>query len=366
MADISSVVTVNISIDSPVSDGASFSNILLVTPVGTGTGTTNACYSISAASELLERGYAATDPVYLAATVAFAQDQVARPSAVYVVGYNVASESITDALERAEAYGGWYGVCPVGIVGVGGDQATPEDIEADRRAKLASIATWVESKDHICGIAYTDEAPLTFTNYSRTFGIYAGDTEVENALNEYAAVAWMGNCFGDAPGSETWALKSLNLISPSKLTSSEATALKNDGVNYYHTIANSDVTIDGYMGGGEWIDTIRFRDWLKNEIQVAAFNYLKVNRKIAYTNAGITGIQNVITRVLREGQNIGGIAENQYDNDGNSIPGYTITVPNAVDIPDTVKKSRKLYDVRFTARLSGAIHAIEIRGSLVY
>ena len=96
MADISNIVNVNISIDTPVSDGASFSNILLVTPVGTGTGSSNACYYITSADDLVSHGYTSSDPVYQAATVAFAQDQIARPNRVYVVGQDsTVTEGVT-------------------------------------------------------------------------------------------------------------------------------------------------------------------------------------------------------------------------------------------------------------------------------
>lgn len=359
MADISNIVNVNISIDTPVSDGASFSNILLVTPVGTGTGSSNACYYITSADDLVSHGYTSSDPVYQAATVAFAQDQIARPNRVYVVGQDstvtegvTVEEPIADVLARAEAVVGWYGVAVAGITAA---------------ATLTAIANWVETKDKIFGLTYTSgDVPITVSNYNRTFALFAGDIDGENEVNEYAAVAWMANLFGAEPGSETWSLKPLNLISPSQLNASEMTTLKAAGVNYYVTVANKNVTIDGYMGTGEWIDVIRFRDWLKNEIQIAAFNYLSVNRKIAYNNAGITGVQNVIQSVLKEGQNIGGIDENEYDGNGNCTPGFTVTVPNAADIPKSERRSRKLNNVRFTARLAGAIHAVDIRGQLTY
>ena len=43
----------------------------------------------------------------------------------------------------------------------------------------------------------------------------------------------------------------------------------------------------GKTGGGEWIDVIRFRDWLQNDMQVRVVNLLIVNPKIPYTDNGI-------------------------------------------------------------------------------
>jgi hypothetical protein len=60
------------------------------------------------------------------------------------------------------------------------------------------------------------------------------------------------------------------------------------------------------------------------------------------------------------------ISENEYDEDGNTNYGYTIEVPLAASISANQKASRILNDVKFTARLAGAIHVVNIVGSLTY
>ena len=62
----------------------------------------------------------------------------------------------------------------------------------------------------------------------------------------------------------------------------------------------------------------------------------------------------------------GGIAEDQYNSNGDLIPGFTTSVPLAADLTDEQKKSRVLVDVKFSALLAGAIHVVEVTGSLVY
>ena len=88
--------------------------------------------------------------------------------------------------------------------------------------------------------------------------------------------------------------------------------------------------------------------------------------KLPYTDAGISVIENRINAVLQLGQERGGIAPTEYDTDGNKNYGYTITIPKASSISANVKAQRILQDVKFTARLAGAIHAVEIKGSLTY
>ena len=110
---------------------------------------------------------------------------------------------------------------------------------------------------------------------------------------------------------------------------------------------------------------IRFRDWLKAEMQINVFNALKTNRKVPYTDAGIGLIEGKMEETLLKGQTIGGIAGNEYDEE-NLIPGFTVTVPRATSLTEAERKSRKLPGCRFTARLAGAIHATEIEGYLSF
>ena len=120
------------------------------------------------------------------------------------------------------------------------------------------------------------------------------------------------------------------------------------------------------MAAGEWIDVIRFRDWLAEEIKVYVLNVLVNNEKVPYTDAGIAIIEGAIRQSLRQGQVNGGIAPVEYDEEGNKNLGYTVTVPLAANISANQKASRILTDVKFTARLAGAIHVVEIKGSLTY
>ena len=120
------------------------------------------------------------------------------------------------------------------------------------------------------------------------------------------------------------------------------------------------------MLSGEWIDVIRFRDWLKAEMQTNVFNALKTNRKVPFTDGGIGLIEGQMEATLSKGQTVGGIAPTEYDSDDNEIPGYTVTVPLASDLTEAERKSRKLTGCRYTARLAGAIHIVEIHGNLTF
>lgn len=357
------IVKCNVEISSPASDDATFDSILLVVPgpASSGDKTMSKTTAISQADELLDYGFDTDSPAYLAATAAFSQNPA--PSELYVVIRNTTGdsdeyESVKDTLSRANGEAAFYGI-----------HLTDFKDAADVQAAIE----WTEANEKVFAFEYTniDDCPVKNFSYYRSFGMFSGladgyDAEDQPKTNEYAALAWMAKCFGYDPGTETWHLKSLATIVPSLLSTDQKKMLENISINSFRRYAGDNVTFGGNMLSGEWIDVIRFRDWLKNEMQVRVFNALKVNRKVPFTDSGIGLIEGAMNAVLSEGQTIGGIAETEYDSDDNAIPGYTVTVPRSADLTEIERKSRKLTGCKYTARLAGAIHAVEIEGYLTF
>lgn len=237
---------------------------------------------------------------------------------------------------------------------------------------VLAMAEWAESAGKLYGTSFggdtvknsemtTDTgSQLKAKNYYRTFWFYHA---VEN---EYPEVAVMARCFAIDPGGETWALKKLAGITVDPLTETEFNAITGKNGNTFELFRNVSVTQNGKVAAGEWIDIIRFRDWLEEEIKTNVFNLLINRDKVPYTDAGIASIESRIREALELGQSRGGIAPTEYDEDGNQNLGYTISVPLAANISANTKANRELTDVTFTARLAGAIHVVDITGSLTY
>lgn len=179
-------------------------------------------------------------------------------------------------------------------------------------------------------------------------------------------VAWVAKWLNYESGSETSAFKTLASVYPSELTTTEMKALEGNNMNFFVTVGNKNITMNGKTRGGEWADIIRFRDWLKNDMQVSVVNLFVSRPKVPYTDSGIALVQNQMIASLKRGQNAGGVAEDEFDEDGNTIPGFVTSVPLAASIPTSEKASRKLRKCKFKARLAGAIHFAEITGSLTY
>ena len=234
-------------------------------------------------------------------------------------------------------------------------------------------AAWTEANDRLF-ITATNEADvlnpaletdlisvLKNTRYYRTAVLYH-----TNAATEYPDAAWAGRVFTIQPGAETWALKSLASVTPSPLTSTQKQTVVTKGGNTFEFYqAQIALTNPGKVVAGEWIDVIRFRDWLKDTIQVNMVQMMINRDKVPYTDAGIQLCVNNLRKSLQEGQNVGGIAPDELDANNNTVPGFVITYPRSVELAPSVKASRTL-SLGFTARLAGAIHVVEITGALAY
>lgn len=354
MSNIDEIVNVQISIESPTGSGESFSALLLVLSQPTGAGEKiSGVKKIAKASDLTSYGYETDSDDYKAVSVALAQEP--RPETLYVIAREYTAEdaktyeTIKTTLDRAAAEPGWYGLYVVGVSG----------------SDYTAVADWCEEANKLFAFDWTGtiestNIPVSTTHY-HSFGMYYADDG-----GKYGALALMAKCFGYEPGSEQWGLKTLNSVEVATLTSTQASALEDLNSNYYRKIANSNVTMQGKVMAGEWIDTIRIRDWLVSQIQNKVFNFLKGNAKVPYNDDGITGIQGRIEEVLTQAQRNGAVDTDQTDEDGNVTAGFTVTVPRSSSISAEQKAKRQVKDITFTARLAGAIILVDIKGTLTY
>ena len=132
------------------------------------------------------------------------------------------------------------------------------------------------------------------------------------------------------------------------------------------TVTSKNITMIGQVLSGEWCDIIRFCDWLKNDMQISVASLFLAHPKVPFTDGGITLIQNAMEASLQRGQDVGGIAATTYDEDGNESLGYQVSVPDAGSVSDSDKVARILNNCKFTAKVTGAIHFANIKGSLSY
>lgn len=266
--------------------------------------------------------------------------------------------TVSEVLDNALGTNGWYCICTTGMT----------------REQVLEVIQWTETQNKIHG--YMDDDPddpiVEAGIYMRSFPVYPKvtpdqpDDEVplENKYGMAAAMA--AKALNFHAGEETWALKPLAAVTPSKLDSTTINKLKAANFNHVISVASKNVTQGGMTNAGEWIDIVRFRDWLQNDMQVRVVNMLVTLKKVPYTDPGIALVQNQMIASLKDGQRYGGIAPTEYDEEGNENPGFVTDVPLASSLTATQKASRQLEGVSFTARLAGAIHMVTIKGTLTY
>jgi hypothetical protein len=238
----------------------------------------------------------------------------------------------------------WYAVC--------GDWFGEDEIDA--------VATYIETLPRIQAAMVQDDdviesgsadvaSVLLAKDFERTFLYYHPTTE------EFPHAASLGKNLPKDPGSITWKFKSLTGVSYQEYTAAELTELRNKNTEHYYRLAGNNISAEGKMIGGEFIDITRFIDWVTARIQENVFSAMVNLDKIPFTDSGIGIVENEVRGVLKNGIAVGGFAAD---------PEPTVTVPLAADVGAVDKANRLLPDVTFTATLAGAIHATEIQGTV--
>ena len=235
-------------------------------------------------------------------------------------------------------------------------------LDSNSKPQVVAAAAAVESMIKLFGYTTSDTvaydanvtsdvfSTLKASNYARSFGLLSS-----KRLLSWGAAAWMGNRFPFDPGSDTWAFKTLRGVVTDVLSSGKVTAVLNKRGNVYTAVAGLSVTQFGKSASGEWVDTTRFVDWLRSELQIRLFALLVNNQKIPYTDLGVDLVKSVINAVLKDGVRAGGLAAD---------PAPEVTAPVVADVDSITKGDRILPDVKFSATLAGAIHSLVIDGTL--
>lgn len=238
---------------------------------------------------------------------------------------------------------------------------------------IIDMANWAEANESLFIVstgatAVYDPAVTTDIMSQIANANYENTTVIYHAIaDEYIEAAIASRMFTFYPGQENWANQQLNGITFDRLTEGQSLAIKNKNGNTFEQFRNFSITQYGKVGSGEWIDVIRFRHWLIEQVKVNVVSVMvNANGKIPYTDKGIQVIVGAMRVPLDLGVSRGGIAPPELDQNNKVIPSYTVSAPLAYQVPFNDKANRVLRDLKFTARLAGAINTVEIRGNLTY
>lgn len=271
------------------------------------------------------------------------------------------SSNITDALSTSETLTTALGLI-VNVADFYGIAAYTH-LEAD----ILEISVFANAGKYIYGYStanVTDKTTaltaimgqLQALTADRSFGMWDEEAGVGNGdATEYPEAAWMGDRFPSAPGSSTWMFKSLSGISVDSITGTESTNIRNKNGNTYETIGGVNITREGKMASGEFIDVIRGVDWLESRMEERIFSRFVNLPKIPYTNAGVAIIEAEVRAQLQEAIEAGVIDGEQP---------IIIVSPKVSEVSANDRANRILPAITFEAKLAGAIHKATVRGTV--
>lgn len=314
---------------------------------------------ITRPGELLEGSFGLdTDsPLYRAALAWFSQ--IPHPARLGV-GRRGSQELIDEALEEIrKASNQWYGF----------------DVVSHNPNDLIRAAEWAEANEKLFftvisdidvlgegGVGTEPATALMQGNFYRTAWWYA------RAPDQHPAVAVMSKSFTFLPGRDFYANATLSGVQSVELDEGEYSYVRAKKGNTFEPFRDDvSLTQGGTVAAGEWIDTIRRRDWLAEEIRVTNFQG-QIDRYIPYTDQGIGLFRTWTTQALDLAVRRGVLSPPTVDPARPQvlIPSFIVTVPARATISANQVASRVLTDVNFVGRLSGAIHAVDIFGELTY
>lgn len=342
------IVQINITRQTTSVAVAAFNVALVLSQFATSKTTTafSRARSYGGLDALADDGWAESDAVYKMAQAIFMQDPCVSRIVVGRIDSGDADLAASMAAIQAED-NSWYGIVADQAL-VSSQQALAAWTEVNKRLAIL----WTDDADTYDATSDGDLASvLKAAGYDRTATIFH---EAPAAGDDYPDAAWMGEGFPYDPGSSTWAYKTLNGVTKDNITPAKETVLQSKNCNYYSEVGGGNITQEGKVASGEWIDIIIGTDWIEAWLREAVFSALVNNRKVPYTDDGITTVEGIVRGVLVQAAAAGILQKDSIE----------VTVPRYKDIPQADRVNRLLPDVKFTALYQGAIHKTKLNGTI--
>ena len=291
----------------------------------------------------------------------------------------VASDQTTYLRVQASAAGTVFGVAAPSVSLAVFDASADNTFAAQLAAIFAEDPNWYglasvynsAAQTQIIG-AFAEANQKLFMASSRDTGVVtAGGGDIASLLQaasrrrtaglqchnqmEFGQCAWFGLKGAADPGSETWKFATLAGPTVSALSQTQNTTAAGKNWNTYTTLASQNFTAEGKVSSGEFIDVVRFIDWLYNNLQLDIFALLKnAAGKVPYTDAGAVLLDATIRARLQQGVQAGGLVAGSI----------VVTVPKVATQLASDRGNRYFPGITFSANLAGAIHSLAINGTV--
>lgn len=235
-----------------------------------------------------------------------------------------------------------------------------------------AIADWVEAQSDKMGVFIDDYTVSSWATDSITKYLHdknmAGSFAVSTKrVKNFLDAALAGRCLVMQPGSETWALKTLNAVQADDFTETDYQKIRALNGNTFEDYGSGiTVTYPGLTGDGESIEVIRFAYWQADRMQKDLATLFVNRNKIGHDMPGYEVVCSRMESSLQAGKDAGGIMQDFTDANGDLIRGFTVKRPTMAQVSATQRISGDI-TVEFEFYLRHAIkHVNAIGTALTY
>lgn len=296
---------------------------------------------VSNIDEAVSAGVVKDTDAYKAIQLLFSQPNA--PKRIAVCGVTTgADDALTDPILADK---GWRQLIVI----------SESDESATAVKDISAVVEALDGKLFFAGFDTDDATTLSTTGMRRTVLFYCDATEEIPV----PVAALVGETAGRSAGSFTYKNTPLAGIAAQELTNTEIETIHAKGGITFITKAGDSVTSEGKLAGGEYIDVIDCEDYIIQQMTYKMQKILNNAAKVPYDNNGIAMLETCVVGVLQDAFNQGMIAR---DADGN--PDYEVNFALREDTKETDRANRRYMGGSFRFALAGAIHEVEITGTI--
>lgn len=247
---------------------------------------------------------------------------------------------------------------------------THEGSDAQRNADIYRVAVTVEASEvPMIQIAQVDQTAVTSgsanniakilkaAGYNRSHVFWHSESEYADA----ALVSRAGCQDLDTQSIDWWLLR-LTGITVTTLTTSQRTTLDADYVGYYVLHGGRGAYRGGRAASGRYIDEQLTVDWtaasMRSEVYTFLANGAATNKKRTYSDATVSQIAGLITKVWSKGVRANHFASTYVDSLGDTVTGIQVTKGKVSAESSANRTARKYGGLSVTIKLAGSIRNV--------
>jgi len=239
---------------------------------------------------------------------------------------------------------------------------TTSDISYDDKYSLAGLVeselrhhSILTSNSDVADTEYDEVSPddiaekIKAANYTKTHVIYTSDS------TRFIDAGIVGLQITKTPGSSTFMYKNLIGVTADTISTEQRKNLRSKNCNFYESQGGRAIFKDGTVGSGEFIDISVGIAYLTVRMSETVYAGISTIEKLDYEENGYQVIESfMFSSLINYGVNNNLIKRNSI----------LIIIPDIDDATVADKAARTAKNFKFKALLKGAIHTLDIDGSL--